>query len=572
VLSSPLVITQHVILNATGHNITLSGNNQVRIFEVGYGLDLHLINLTITQGRAQGTNGATARPGGPGVGGAISFLNLGTVRAKDCLFLNNQAVGGRGGDGSLAVGPPGPGGAAHGGAIFGSAAVYLTNCVFRNNAATGGAGGIYPGGSPIPAAAGTSFGGAVALTGGLLVAVNCEFNANTAIQGGAADLAPAQGTVSNCVFMTNVAGSRGGAIFQEAMPLTMANSKFVSNSTGGRPAEGGTLYKASGSLTLERCEFTANSALGDAGVVILSQVRHGGNGDGGALFLAGGEATINDCTFASNAARAGDGCCPGFPGPASPGTARGGAIYTQGPTTIRNGTFVHNAATAGAGLIFPLLNGAIGGAIACEGAAVRIEYSTIASNAVNNSTNSVRGGGMVQCGGFSHLIGSILAGNTTNGVFGGNVWPATLNGGSNLSSDGTGGDAANTFLNVDPKLGALADNGGPVRTMALLAGSPAIDTAATATCIPTDARGMPRGLVTGKCDIGAFEQTFMQALSFSGTDFLIRYFGVPNENYALEASSNLVVWEEIGRQQSAIVLRVPADRIPGQFFRARLLP
>jgi hypothetical protein len=569
-LSSPLVITQNVVLDATGRNVTISGNDQVRIFEVGYGYSLHLINLTVSQGRAQGTNGAASQPGGRGGGGAISFLNLGTVRAKDCRFLSNQAVGGRGGDGDLSTGPPGAGGAAFGGAISGSAAVYLTNCVFRGNAATGGAGGSMSiGGPPIFGAAGTSFGGAVSMTAGLVVAQNCEFGTNTAISGGALHLSAAPATVTNCVFTANVGRGRGGAIFHELMALTVTNSRFASNWTTGRPAQGGAIFKASGALTLERCEFTANSAVGDAGVVILSQVMHGGNADGGALFIAAGDAAIDDCTFASNAARAGDGCCPGPPGPASPGSARGGAIYTEGVTTIRNGTFVHNTGSAGAGLFFPLFNGALGGAIASPGGSLRVEYSTIASNAVNNSTTSARGAGIYQFGGSLVCLGSILAGNTTNGILGENILPPTVNGGSNLSSDGTGG-GANSFLNVDPKLVALADNGGPVRTMALSAGSPAIDKT-TSGCLPADARGVLRGQPSGKSDLGAFEQPPLQAFGSLGGLFL-RYFAVPNETYALESSSNLLSWEEVARQQNGILLPVPAAKIPGEFFRVRFIP
>jgi hypothetical protein len=55
----------------------------------------------------------------------------------------------------------------------------------------------------------------------------------------------------------------------------------------------------------------------------------------------------------------------------------------------------------------------------------------------------------------------------------------------------------------NPLLGPLADNGGPVNTRALLAGSPAIDAGALG-CPATDARGVarPQG---ASCDIGAFE-------------------------------------------------------------------
>ena len=53
-----------------------------------------------------------------------------------------------------------------------------------------------------------------------------------------------------------------------------------------------------------------------------------------------------------------------------------------------------------------------------------------------------------------------------------------------------------------PLLGPLADNGGPTNTMALPAGSPAIDAADPALAPAADQRGRPRD---PRPDIGAFE-------------------------------------------------------------------
>ena len=57
---------------------------------------------------------------------------------------------------------------------------------------------------------------------------------------------------------------------------------------------------------------------------------------------------------------------------------------------------------------------------------------------------------------------------------------------------------------VDARLGALADNGGPTATNALLPGIPAIDASAEGSCPPLDQRGVPRPRGRS-CDIGAFE-------------------------------------------------------------------
>jgi hypothetical protein len=87
---------------------------------------------------------------------------------------------------------------------------------------------------------------------------------------------------------------------------------------------------------------------------------------------------------------------------------------------------------------------------------------------------------------------------------------------------GSGGSAAwnSTFgtdgggnLDVDPLLGALADNLGATSTMLPAAGSPAIDAGNDASCPATDQRGVvrPQG---AHCDIGAVERQNPEDLIF----------------------------------------------------------
>jgi hypothetical protein len=57
--------------------------------------------------------------------------------------------------------------------------------------------------------------------------------------------------------------------------------------------------------------------------------------------------------------------------------------------------------------------------------------------------------------------------------------------------------------NTNPRLGPLANNGGPTDTLALLPGSPAINAGGSVGCPATDQRGVPRP--QGHCDIGAFQ-------------------------------------------------------------------
>ncbi|NLM72391.1 MAG: hypothetical protein GX181_10605 [Synergistaceae bacterium] len=65
-------------------------------------------------------------------------------------------------------------------------------------------------------------------------------------------------------------------------------------------------------------------------------------------------------------------------------------------------------------------------------------------------------------------------------------------------------DEENHIIDEDPKLGELADNIGPTKTMALLAGSPAIDAGTSEGAPATDQRGVKRPQGSG-IDIGAYE-------------------------------------------------------------------
>jgi hypothetical protein len=73
---------------------------------------------------------------------------------------------------------------------------------------------------------------------------------------------------------------------------------------------------------------------------------------------------------------------------------------------------------------------------------------------------------------------------------------------NNVFTDGTCFPGASDQVVADAGIGPLADNGGPTLTHALLAGSPAIDTADNAVCPATDQRGVARDAA---CDVGAFE-------------------------------------------------------------------
>ncbi len=198
--------------------------------------------------------------------------------------------------------------------------------------------------------------------------------------------------------------------------------------------------------------------------------------------------------------------------------ASGGGIRNSGVLNLRNSTLADNhcdeagayggAIYSGVGAQLGLTNctvannsGYRGGGIANNGG------STVALNHVTISGNTagLEQGGISSAGNFS-ISNSILAGNTASNAdtdFKKSSPPIRT--GVNFIGDISGSSltASATLLTGSPRLAALADNGGPTKTMMLLAGSPAIDAGGTAT-LTTDQRGFERVLGAGP-DLGAYE-------------------------------------------------------------------
>jgi fibronectin-binding autotransporter adhesin len=140
-----------------------------------------------------------------------------------------------------------------------------------------------------------------------------------------------------------------------------------------------------------------------------------------------------------------------------------------------------------------------------------VRLSTIARNSVTaqGSNTFAGGGGLDLESGTTFLHGTILAANTA--VTGPNCIGNVTTEGFNVYGDTTGCmvTPAGTDQTVSaPKLSGLADHGGPTQTIALLAGSPALNKIPVGVChdmATFDQRLVPRPQGP-KCDVGAFER------------------------------------------------------------------
>ena len=232
---------------------------------------------------------------------------------------------------------------------------------------------------------------------------------------------------------------------------------------------------------------------------------------GGGIYVGGGGAlTLRDSTVRNNRTVGSDGGgIYGFTGSlvilersAVVGNTAGnvgGGLRILGDAQIENSTISGNVSEAWHG-----------GAVFHTDGVLRLSHSTVADNSAPADTaGGIFVGTFGPGGAQAELLGSLLGGNSGDQCFRGFFGPGPVgitSRGGNVASDGTCVlDAAGDRPGVAPLLGALADNGGPTLTHALLGGSPALDAAAAPTCPATDQRGVARPQGEG-CDAGSFER------------------------------------------------------------------
>lgn len=380
------------------------------------------------------------------------IFNSGELDLRNCTFTMNMALGRPGLPQSSGI-------SASGGAVYSGGSLVASNCLFLNNQVTGGGGGA----GLVAGRAGHGSGGALYNSGPGII-LNCTFSGNQALggQGGSGDMTDEFGDGGN----GGLGGNAAGGAIQNWGNLQISGTTFDLNAAlGGRGGDGGPgLY----------------AGFGD----------HGGSGVGGAISLAAGALNVTNCTFYQNSAVGGNGgnggsgfAGGGYGGDGGDGRAGfGGGVYSSTGNSILIGcTLAENRAQGGRGGT----GGTSGGGAAGP----------------NGSDGLSFGGNIGRLGGAIRLEQSIIS----RSLSGANVTGIITDGGYNISSDSSVlFTAPGSVTNTDPKLGALSDNGGATRTMALLAGSPAIDAITNVVCLATDQRGVarPQG---GGCDIGAFE-------------------------------------------------------------------
>ncbi len=323
----------------------------------------------------------------------------------------------------------------------------------------------------------------------------------------------------------------------------------VDGSTAGSGAD--TIQFAPGLSGTIDLATVGDTGTGPSALLVTSQITIRGNANGitiarGAaapemrLFRVApaGNLTLESIMLTNGVALGADGAAAGVEGE----MGRGGAIFNQGTLEVVASTLYNNQAIGGNATGAAGGQG-IGGAIANDDGTVTIKNSTLSGNSATsgtgNSATSSFGGGVHTLNGLLKIYNSTVTANaatTGRGVY---IFSAAgsatvevfssiiaqhdtplsrdvvaladadgqlfLSGSNNVIRTHLGFENVG-FLDDDPLLTPLADNGGPTLTHQPQSSSPAIGNGNNLLSLATDQRGATFArMVGGAVDIGAFE-------------------------------------------------------------------
>ncbi len=325
--------------------------------------------------------------------------------------------------------------------------------------------------------------------------------------------------VEDSTITGGVASVAGGGIAAGTGRLTLIDSEV----TGNKAMIGGGIGVNQGSVTISGSTISNNESVsgdpmsrGGGAVIELKEgtqssmtgsVVSGNKADVIAgMQVGGGDMTIDSSLFTDNVA-----------------TGQGGGLFLglqalmdldKGKVAVTNSTVTGNEA------------GQIGAGVVSTGGKNTIESTTISDNRTTlPGVLFQNGGGLVQAGGDLALSNSIVSGNAPADVstLPGNVSPPVpqgiVKGAFNLIGDRSGAVftetvAGSNIESKDPQLGALADNGGPTKTMLPADSSPAVNKGSSSLKVdqrgftrPVDFAAIPFSSAVGAngADIGAVE-------------------------------------------------------------------
>ncbi len=498
-----------IVAGAGASQLTVSGNNASRILRIERDAEVSISGVRFADGNASSGGAIYIEPNG-----VITKLAL-----TNAILANNSAL--------------------QGGAIgtLGQSAVTVSASTITGNSASNnlGGGGIYFDNGTLTVSNSTissnvaSFGTAA---GGIGIGNNqAVFNiSDSTVLGNTGTGIGAGGTttIANSTISSNQANGIAGGVYVGGN-VTIRNSQITGNFGNGSNALGGGIANF-GTMTISDSTIGGNSAAFGAGIYTaggmtatnIQVLNNVASGSGGGVYNnAGGNspATFVSSRIAGNAA-----------------AQAGGGFYNRDLLIVNSSTIESNTAGLGGGGLFNVFlnvgaatstvaastfsantTGGSGAGVQNQEGTVNLFYVTLSGNTANgfggaintnlagivNATNVTAAFnlGRAGAGGFSNNQSTLKARNclvarnrTTNRASGPDIAGTIQSSGFNLIGNTNGGNVTGLNgdkLNVNPQIRPLAANGGPTKTHALAATSPAIDGGSRVSGATSDQRGLP---------------------------------------------------------------------------------